>query len=194
MKSFVCAILLLSSTICAEEERVVLPSGVYLGKIWRSYTAPDVKYERFYRITIYDINVPRVFIGLFVGKDESKVAWSYTEVEGETMRHVIAVKETEADTQALKKALEEIVDMPQGPSGGLDGTSIVIEFLRPELSDPVKTSRWQMEAAEDLKFKQLTEFQTGLLDLWKGLPNTLELRGFRKESGSQPPNDSEPQR
>lgn len=150
---------------------------VFLNAGWHSYRGHDVDYERFYRVTIRQINSPRVCIGILVGEEKLQIAWAYTEYEDGIHRRIIARKEVGEEMQVLADKLKELFESPgDGPFRGLDGRSVTVELLRPEVEDPVKKKSWQMSAAKGLA--PYEEIQVGLVRIWNDLPGTIDLKDF----------------
>lgn len=160
----------------AAEGRISLPD-VYLNEIWHSYGGRDVDYERFYRVTIRQINSPRVCIGIFVGEKKLQIAWAYTEYENGIHRRIIARKEAGEDVRVLADKLKTLFESPgDGPFRGLDGRTVTVELLRPEVTDPVKKTSWEMSAAKGSESYE--EIQVGLVRIWNDLPGTIDLKDF----------------
>ena len=158
------------------DERISLPD-VDLNALWHSYGGHDVDYERFYRVTILQINSPRACIGIFVGEDELQITWAYTEYENGIHRRIIARKEAGEEVRVLADKLKILFDSPgDGPFRGLDGRSVTVELLRPEVKDPVKKTSWQMSAAKGSE--PYEEIQIGLVRIWNDLPGTIDLKDF----------------
>lgn len=158
------------------DERNSLPD-VYLNALWHSYGGHDVDYERFYRVTIREINSPRVCIGILVGEDKLQVTWAYTEYEDGIHRRIIARKEAGDEVRELADKLKTLFESPgDGPFRGLDGRSVTVELLRPEVKDPVKKTSWQMSAAKGSA--PYEEIQIGLVRIWNDLPGTIDLKDF----------------